>query len=105
MTELNAFQCLNHVRISNVFSVRADAMDTQTIAVEYGSFRVNEYLNYMNQFCNVLLFTVIRDPIGRAWSDLNYDGSWHCDTDDTLQCAQENLFWIRSVMLTVQDML
>ena len=74
-------------------------MDTQTIAVEFGSFRVNEYINYLDQFCNVLLFTVIRDPIGRAWSDLNYERSWQCQIEDRMQCAQDNLFWIRCVML------
>ena len=54
-------------------------MGSLTIAVDVESFRINDYMNYMEQFCNVLLFTVIRDAIGRAWSDLNYDDQWSCE--------------------------
>ena len=69
-------------------------MGSRTIAVEFESFRINDYMNYMEQFCNVLLFTVIRDPIGRAWSDLNYGGQWSCEPQGSMQCAQDNQFYL-----------
>ena len=70
-------------------------MGSKTITVEFQSFRIDDYMNYMEQFCNVLLVTVIRDPIGRAWSDLNYESQWYCGTGDLMKCAKNNVFWLR----------
>jgi len=82
----------------------ADHRHSRTIGIEKESFRIDDYMNQHQQFDDVLLLTVIRDPIDRAWSDLNYNGTWWCSkpmTDsnhsnlsDLMDCAKQNVFWL-----------
>lgn len=57
---------------------RADAIHSKAISIETQSFRTHEFLQHPLRFHKVLLMTVIRDPIERAWSDLNYPFTWKC---------------------------
>ena len=51
------------------------------VTVEYFPFYVSEYLKYHHKgelFGDVLLVTLLRDPLHRIFSDLLYQGSWKC---------------------------
>ena len=69
---------------------------TKTISIEWESFRLPFYLNPIDLFDNVLFMTMIRDPIERAWSDLNYNKTWHCNTTDLWNCAHFSSFWMNN---------
>lgn len=77
----------------NELKQRADSKSTKTVGIEWESFRLPFYLNHLSEFDDVLFLTVIRDPISRAWSDLNYNGTWHCNTGDLWECAHSDYFW------------
>eukprot|EP01083_Nonionella_stella_P067211 177611_1 len=60
-----------------------NASGIHIVANEYYPFYLSSYLKYRKEDWNdVLLVTLLRDPLQRIFSDLMYDGTWSCKGKD-----------------------
>ena len=71
---------------------KCDAEKMKLIVIEWYPFDASHYLLHKNdQWNDVLLVTILRDPIERVWSDIGSGATFHCGTNISMEEYKQRL--------------